>query len=669
MAKKVKLPVIGGLQKVIHVPTATPAGTTIKEIGANTITIAQLRTLLGLQNTTGGGSSSGAPVAALVPGPGLSGGGVLVGAVGIRLTAPIPALLYEGDAGEDGQIGPPGRDGRIGVDGRAGPAVYMAAEDGQDGDIGPPGARGATGAAGAAGSAGTPGPAVYFVADDPEEVLPIPGARGPAGSAGTTGAPGPAGPAVCFLDDFLAEDAILAVPGDGIPYGGTTAQFLRGDRTWSNTLLGTFEVNGSANLAASYGPTIGIASNVGGASQVIYFGDGSGYIFTLAARVGGVTSAWLTYDDTGHAVFHSPTAGTALTVNAVTGGASGLVVTDGTVKVDTFFGASVGLFGTSTNHPIRLMTNSLPRIIIAAAGNVQIGAPTGTVTALNVLGTGNIEVATFQASAGNATYIGLIDGQAGNAEWLIASGLVGAGVFAIYSGATAAAQMYCSAAGNWNIAPATSGVALTVSNVGTADTMALVASSGRFTSLLFKNVSTLQAQLVWDNTAGTFFIGVTSAVLTINGASGTITLAAATAAGTLVVNQATGQNAILIATTGFDASMTVQTTTTGSAVLNLVTLGVTAMSIGNRRSDGAIVICAGAGLATPKAIFASGGNVTFVNAIGVNNSAPPAKVTGWGTPAGPAVVITFPATPTLAQCGQAIGKIIVDLKALGFYGA
>lgn len=59
----------------------------------------------------------------------------------------------------------------------------------------------------------------------------------------------------------------------------------------------------------------------------------------------------------------------------------------------------------------------------------------------------------------------------------------------------------------------------------------------------------------------------------------------------------------------------------------------------------------------------------FAAALGVNGASPPAKVTGWGTPAGAAVVATFPATPTLAQCGQAIGEIITALKNFGLFGA
>lgn len=56
--------------------------------------------------------------------------------------------------------------------------------------------------------------------------------------------------------------------------------------------------------------------------------------------------------------------------------------------------------------------------------------------------------------------------------------------------------------------------------------------------------------------------------------------------------------------------------------------------------------------------------------LGINGSAPPAKVTGWGTPTSPAVVANFSGTAaTNAQLLQAVAQIITDLKAVGLYGA
>lgn len=71
----------------------------------------------------------------------------------------------------------------------------------------------------------------------------------------------------------------------------------------------------------------------------------------------------------------------------------------------------------------------------------------------------------------------------------------------------------------------------------------------------------------------------------------------------------------------------------------------------------------------------STGNTTKVfsvnssGAIGVNSTAPPAKVTGFGTPTGTGVIANFAgASATLAQCSQAIAQLITDMKGIGFYG-
>lgn len=63
------------------------------------------------------------------------------------------------------------------------------------------------------------------------------------------------------------------------------------------------------------------------------------------------------------------------------------------------------------------------------------------------------------------------------------------------------------------------------------------------------------------------------------------------------------------------------------------------------------------------------GAATFRTAIGVNGVAPPAQVTGWGTPTGAAVVANFPgASATLVQTSTAVAELIAALKALGLFG-
>lgn len=146
-------------------------GTTIAELGSNTITLAQLAAIISQiqsqQNNTGGGNIGTGNEGTLVPGPGLAGGGVLIGNVPIRLVAPIPWGL-EGGGGDDGDSGPPGMAGVRGVNGVTGgvgpigPAIFMAADDGQDGDSGPTGAAGVSGAAGSIGPAGPAGTTLVY---------------------------------------------------------------------------------------------------------------------------------------------------------------------------------------------------------------------------------------------------------------------------------------------------------------------------------------------------------------------------------------------------------------------------------------------------------------------------------------------------------------------------
>lgn len=62
--------------------------------------------------------------------------------------------------------------------------------------------------------------------------------------------------------------------------------------------------------------------------------------------------------------------------------------------------------------------------------------------------------------------------------------------------------------------------------------------------------------------------------------------------------------------------------------------------------------------------------VTHFGPISTNGVAPPAKVTGWGTPTGGAVVASYNgALATLIQTSNVVAQLIADLKAFGLYGA
>ncbi len=190
---KFQIPTIGGIRKVIHGPS-TGVGTTIAEVGSGTITLEQLAAAISniLQNA--GTIQTGQQNAGvLVPGPGLSGGGVLVGNVPIRLTAPIP-WFDAGDGGADGDPGPPGVAGAKGATGNTGgtgpigpvgPAVFFLADDGDPGDLGPPGPPGLPGPIGPQGPPG--------FGEDGADGDTIPGPPGPQGATGPQGPQGPAG--------------------------------------------------------------------------------------------------------------------------------------------------------------------------------------------------------------------------------------------------------------------------------------------------------------------------------------------------------------------------------------------------------------------------------------------------------------------------------------------
>lgn len=191
--RKVQVPVLGGLRKVIRVGGGAANGTTIAGFENQIITLDQLRAQLGLgsgQSATvppGGGSGGGA-TASISLGQGLSGGGPVIGTVPIRLSAPIPAFIFDdGAAGEDGQPGPPGKDGQIGP-------------------IGPQGSPGTPG--------GPPGPAVFLEADQPEaDWFVVPGNPGPAGPTGPAGPAGSGSSAVWIPEEATPQDELIWAPG------------------------------------------------------------------------------------------------------------------------------------------------------------------------------------------------------------------------------------------------------------------------------------------------------------------------------------------------------------------------------------------------------------------------------------------------------------------------
>lgn len=208
--KKVQVPVMGGLRKVIQVTNPATAaanpGTTITEFANQTVSLAQLKQALGLNVKQ---SAADNTTAAIVLGAGLSGGGVVKGVVPINLTAVIP-IFDDTNIGGDGDQGPPGPPGQTGAVGATG-ATGMSGppgDTGADGNDGVPGAIGPVGPAGLPGAQGTPG----ISGDDGTDGDPgPPGQVGPPGLSGPQGAPGMSG------DDGI--DGYNGPPGPQGPAG------------------------------------------------------------------------------------------------------------------------------------------------------------------------------------------------------------------------------------------------------------------------------------------------------------------------------------------------------------------------------------------------------------------------------------------------------------------
>ena len=252
--KKFQAPVIGGFRKMITLPP-TSVGTTIAEVGAGTITLSQLAAAINnILQGTGTTTTGSAQSANLVVGPGLSGGGVLVGNVPLRLTAPVP---------------------------------WGIMEDGADGDMGPPGIAGATGPQGPQGPAGSGGSgggtAIWVPEDTSYDDFLIPGPAGAVGATGATGATGPQGPAGTGTGSGGSGTVMFMVhedpPYEEVPLGfappNVIGQFLN--------VIGTFSIMAVGGATASYPAGFALSAPVAGGSITPILSMGGGGQSTIQA--------------------------------------------------------------------------------------------------------------------------------------------------------------------------------------------------------------------------------------------------------------------------------------------------------------------------------------------------------------------------------------------------
>jgi hypothetical protein len=206
MAKKFQVPVLGGLRKVINPAAVATPGTTIAGLGSSTVTLAQLRALLA--DTVGGSNLIGdGSEAILVVGAGLSGGGVLLGPVQLRLDpGGIPgsnafALMDDAAGG-----GPDYPSPILAAPGKIGPQgfpVPMRGEDGEDPWPAMPGVAGAR---------GQNGITLWAQPDDPDDPLMIPGLQGIQGIQGPAGSSATSSGFVVLMSDSNEFDESMLMP-------------------------------------------------------------------------------------------------------------------------------------------------------------------------------------------------------------------------------------------------------------------------------------------------------------------------------------------------------------------------------------------------------------------------------------------------------------------------
>ena len=264
---KWQTPTIGGVRKVIRTDNNVTVGTTIAEVGSNTITLAQLAQIItqiqSQQQNNGGGNVGGGAEASIILGPGLSGGGVLAGNVPIRLTAPIPWGIEDG--GIDGDPGPPGAAGPQGVMGSQGPQ----------------------GIPGTSGTGSGSGLVVWVPEENWPDDIGIPGPTGPAGPQGVMGSQGPAGTgsgggagtmAFWVPDDAITDEEIFK----GIPSGPFTVNGTLRTQQGAIVSGGLLTLLGNGTLSSlSYGNG---AFNAATLAQ-IGFDNSSGTLTAASANI------------------------------------------------------------------------------------------------------------------------------------------------------------------------------------------------------------------------------------------------------------------------------------------------------------------------------------------------------------------------------------------------
>lgn len=421
MVQRVRLPVQGGNVKIVSSPAAL-SGTTIAGFEGQSLTISQLAVqiagALGLSTQAAKSpGSSGSAAAAIVLGPGLTGGGPVVGAVPINLNASIPWNMQ--DEAEPEWMPVPGPGGARGAQGSNGPGVYLM-DDPPEAEWlpvpGQPGATGATGPQGPAGS-GTAAAAGMWIPEDAPEAdwMPVPGAQGARGLPGIAAAVG------CWIPEDATDDPII--PGYGpvqitvvtganptatiglTAINGSATTFTRSDGapalsqaivpTWSGQHK--FQVGAifSGALVAAVASSTGV-DFVSGHARVLSIGPNTTTIGQLTLSQGSSDSSVyrdsMTFNTSGGVSINAPLSGIAL---GVTGVASQSVAAFADATATAGVAASV-----QVNRPANPTNNS-----IAAGACLQLSSGNGVGQGYSMVQNTGTQLELWNLPAGGSSWL------------------------------------------------------------------------------------------------------------------------------------------------------------------------------------------------------------------------------------------------------------------------
>ena len=336
-----------------------------------------------------------------------------------------------------------------------------------------------------------------------------------------------------------------------------------------------------------------------------------------AGAPGGAKVDVLSWTANRNVTINAPTSGAGLTVISSSGASAGyLRLTESGTGYNLFRDSSSGAMFFNSDHDnvgaykfrVTRSASLTDTLSIANAGNVTINAPSSG-TALTVNGAGT----SFAVDAvGNSNgYAGIIRSLNSNS---------GSSAFSLIqlgndtNGAAGALELGSSAS----------------TGLGTIGANALVLRNGLTAPLGFGTGGALR--------------------MSISGA-GNVTINTPSSGRTLLLGQVSGADALVIETTGYDARLRMNSTTSGDVVFGMTTFGVRDWSFGNRRSDGAFVFSnSSSSLSSPTLSIAGATGVVSINQPTSGNAL---SVTGANT--GPSAGISQFAIKAGGAFGGGIG--------------